>query len=68
MEMAVIIMAIALVARSQIVSRMKMKYQGASLLCCVNKELALQTKQNRSLNCASIAEVIISLDTGWLKE
>jgi hypothetical protein len=67
MEMAVRIMSIALLAPSQTVLRMKMKYQRASLLCCVNKELSPQTKQNRSLNPASIVGVIMCLDTGWLR-
>jgi len=68
MEMAVIIMSIALLALSQTVLRMKIKYQRAPLLCYMNKELSLRTKQNRSLNSASIVEVIISLDTGRLRE
>ena len=66
--MAVRIMPIASLAPNQTVLRVKMKYQRASLLCYVNKELSLQTKQNRSLNSASIVGVIISLDTGRLRK
>ena len=47
---------------------MKMKYQRAPLLSYMNRELSLRTKQNRSLNSASIVGVIISLDTGQLRE
>jgi hypothetical protein len=67
MEMAVRIMPIVLLAPSQTVWQMKMKYQRASLLCYVNKELSLQTKQNRSLNSVNIVGVIMCLDTGRLR-
>lgn len=65
--MAVRIMPIVLLAPSQTVWQMKMKYQRASLLCYVNKELSLQTKQNRSLNSVNIVGVIMCLDTGRLR-
>jgi hypothetical protein len=68
MEMGVRIMLTALLAPSQIVLRMNMQYQKAALPPHMNKQLWLPTNYSQSLNSASIAGVIISLDTGWLTE
>ena len=64
--MAVRIIPIAFPAPNRTALRLKMKYQRDLRICYLSKRLLLGTNQTRSLNSASIVEVIISRDTGPL--